>query len=303
MARRSAAKLSVPSGLGALVRLVFVVVVYLAVLALAAVVFYGLGLSIVPDEARGPFGLLALGIAEAAALGSVLLFWHWVDARPLRELGLRRHGAVRRWLKGAAIATLMMGFVVLVGYTLLDSATWDVNSDALKATAAVLFGLVGFLIQGPAEEVLFRGYILENVRDQWGVRWAVGVSAVAFSLFHAANPGFGPLPFINLALFGVGTALYKLYVDDDQLWGVFGIHTVWNWLQQVVFGLPNSGNASVPDNTLFSITPNTSMPDVFWGGGFGPEGTVAASLVLLALLGASWRRAKARRSCPTTGAD
>jgi uncharacterized protein len=75
------------------------------------------------------------------------------------------------------------------------------------------------------------------------------------------------------------------------LWGVFGIHTVWNWLQQVVFGLPNSGVASLPDNALFSVTPNLALPDPITGGNFGPEGTLAASLVLLALIGFSmWRR-------------
>ena len=106
--------------------------------------------------------------------------------------------------------------------------------------------MLGFAIQGPAEEILFRGYIFENVRGQWG-RALGGDRARAWrsALFHARNPGFGPLPFVNLVLFGVATALYKVRVDDGQLWGVFGIHTVWNWLQQVVFGLPNSGLATI----------------------------------------------------------
>jgi hypothetical protein len=65
---------------------------------------------------------------------------------------------------------------------------------------------------------------------------------------------------------------------------------VWNWLQQVVFGLPNSGVTSVPANALFTITPNQAWPEFVWGGGFGPEGTLATSLVLLALIGAIVRR-------------
>ncbi|MCA1648105.1 MAG: CPBP family intramembrane metalloprotease [Chloroflexi bacterium] len=151
------------------------------------------------------------------------------------------------------------------------------------------------MIQGPAEEVLFRGYIFENVRDEWGLPWAVGVSAVTFALFHGRNPALGPLALLNLVLFGVATALYKARVDNGQLWGVFALHTIWNWLQQVVFGLPNSGLAAVPDNALFTLTPNTSLPDVVWGGGFGPEGTLAATLVLLALIGATLRRHPAAR--------
>ena len=122
------------------------------------------------------------------------------------------------------------------------------------------------------------------MRQQWGLRPALIVSSLAFGLLHVSNPAFGVLPFINLVLFGLGTALYRVYVDADLLWGVFAIHTIWNWLQQVVFGLPNSGITSVPDQALFTVTPNTSLPSLFWGGGFGPEGTLAASLALLALI-------------------
>jgi membrane protease YdiL (CAAX protease family) len=271
---------------------------YLAVLNALAVGAYVLGQTVVPDAARGSFGLLGLGVAEAAALGVVLLIWRRVDHRPIRELGLEATAARRRWLRGAGIAALMMGFVVLVGYSLLDGATWEVNPDPLRASVVVVVGLVGYAVQGPAEEVLFRGYMLENVRAEWGVRWAIIASSLAFGIFHAPNPGFGPLPLLNLILFGLGTALYKIYVDQGQLWGVFAIHTVWNWLQQVVFGLPNSGITSTADNALFSLTPNTSLPDPFWGGGFGPEGTFAATLVLLALVLYGVRHGASLRSRP-----
>jgi hypothetical protein len=140
------------------------------------------------------------------------------------------------------------------------------------------------MIQGPAEEVLFRGYVLDNARARWGVWWAVAISSVSFSLLHATNPAFGVLPFVNLTLFGVATALYKLRWDNGQLWGVFAIHSLWNWLQQVVFGLPNSGNASSLENTLISVHPNIGLPDPISGGGFGPEGTLGATLVLAILI-------------------
>ncbi len=273
-------------------RIVGACLAYLAVLVTLEVVAYGLAQSVVPDAAKGAFGLISEGVAEGAALVTVLVIWRVVDKRPIVELGLRAFGAPRRVLKGALIATLMMGFIVFVNFTLIDGATWDVNTDVPRAALALVFGLLGFALQGPSEEVLFRGYILENVRDQWNVRAAIVVSSLAFGLMHASNPAFGPLPFINLVLFGVATALYKIYVDDNQLWGVFAIHAVWNWLQQVVFGLPNSGIVSVPDTTLFTVTPNTSLPEVIWGGGFGPEGTLAATLVLVALIGACVRHAR-----------
>jgi membrane protease YdiL (CAAX protease family) len=264
------------------------VLLYLTVFFGSSIALYAVGAAL-PDTVEGTFGVASLGVAEGLALLTVFGVWVLVDQRPIAQLGLRRQHAVRRWLKGAAIATLMMGFVVLVGYTLIDGAAWDVNPDATRAAFVLVAGLVGFAVQGPAEEVLFRGYVLENLKDQWGSVIAVLVSSVAFAVFHAANPAFGVLPLVNLFLFGVATALYKLRLDGNQLWGVFAMHTVWNWLQQVVFGLPNSGLASAPGNTLFTVTPPSDLAAPLSGGGFGPEGTLAGSLVLLALIFVSLR--------------
>lgn len=291
MARGSPLRLILPAGLLAALRILGATLAYLAVLDTAFIIFYALGQTVVPESARGTFGLLGLGASEAAALTVVLLLWRHVDGRPIRELGLDTSQALRRWLRGAAVGALMMGFVVLVGYTLIDGASWELNPDLPRATIVLVGGLIGYCIQGPAEEVLCRGYILENARQQWGIAWGIGVSTLAFTLLHALNPAFGPLPFVNLLLFGSATAVYKLFVDDGQLWGVFAIHAVWNWLQQVVFGLPNSGIATTASDALVTVAPNTSLPDPFWGGGFGPEGTLFASLVLLALIGFGVRRA------------
>jgi membrane protease YdiL (CAAX protease family) len=268
------------------------VLAYLVALFAVSVGLYFVGLTLVPGAAQGTFSLIALGIAEGAALGAVVLVWRLVDRRPVQQLGLQSQHAAKRWLKGAVVGSLMMGFVVLVGYTLIDGAVWNVNPDPLRAVVVLIGGLLGFVIQGPAEEVLFRGHLFENLRDQWGLTWAVLVSSLAFALLHANNPAFGPLPFVNLVLFGIATAVYKARVDNGQLWGVFAIHTIWNWLQQVVFGLPNSGMASLPENSLFTVSPNLGAPDAISGGGFGPEGTLAATLVLLALIGVCLRRPK-----------
>jgi membrane protease YdiL (CAAX protease family) len=272
------------------------VLAYLVTLFAVSVALYFVGLTLVPGAAQSTFSLIALGVAEGAALGVVLLVWRLVDRRPLQQLGLHAQEAPRRWIKGAVIGSLMMGFIVLVGYTLIDGAAWTINPDPRRASVMLVGGFLGFLIQGPAEEVLFRGYLFENLRGQWGLPWATLISSLAFALLHANNPAFGPLPFVNLVLFGGAAALYKARVDNGQLWGVFAIHTVWNWLQQVVFGLPNSGMASLPENALFTVSPNLGVPDAISGGGFGPEGTLAATLVLLALIGACLRRPTQEKS-------
>ena len=292
MAHKRAQTLILPAGLLAVARIIAACLIYFAVLSAGQIVAIGLSLTLIPEPARGTFDLVGLGIAEGAALISVLLLWRLADRRPVRALGLSQDRRLRRWLKGAAIATLMMGFIVVVAFMLIDGATLSVNTNLSLAALGLLGGFVGYLLQGPAEEVLFRGYMLENIQRQWGVRPAIVVTALAFGVVHAPNPAFGVVPFVNLVLFGLAAALYKVYADGNQLWGVLAMHTVWNWLQQVVFGLPNSGIAPAADYTLFSVSPNTDLPALFWGGGFGPEGTFAATLVLLVLAATCLRRAR-----------
>src|SRR5205807_7932683 len=113
----------------------------------AALLVYVLGQTVVPDAARGTFGLLGLGVAEAAAMAAVFLLWRLVDRRSLLSFGLNPHAAIPRCFRGAVIAALMMGFVVLVGYTLIDGATWDVNPDPVHAIVVLIGGLIGYLIQ------------------------------------------------------------------------------------------------------------------------------------------------------------
>jgi membrane protease YdiL (CAAX protease family) len=270
---------------------------YLGVLSILAGVLTVIGLQMLGDAATGILGLAALGIAEAGALVAVLVLWRMVDKRPLVEMGFASRPAVQQALRGSVVALLLMGVVVLLAY-LLPGVLWRVNPDPVRAALALVIGLLAFVVQGSSEEVLFRGYILENVRARWGIQWGVAASAGAFALLHAANPAFDVLPLINLVLFGVVTGFYKLYVDRGQLWGVCAIHAVWNWLQQVVFGLPNSGQAPPVENTLISIQPNESLPAFVWGGGFGPEGTLAATVVLAALLGYTLRRRQSAELYP-----
>jgi uncharacterized protein len=283
-----------PSTLVVIARLVLAVFGYFTVFAVLAGGLYLAGLLLIGSQA-GALSMPGLAIASGGALLSVLAVWKWVDHRALIGLGLRRDVAVAQWLRGAAVGMLMMASVVVVWFWLVGGAAWSVNPDPATAAIALILGFVGFVVQGASEEVLFRGYVLENIRAKWGMTWGIGVSALLFSLAHMPNTAFGALPFINLVLFGVATGLWKLRLDAGQLWGVCAIHSMWNWMQQVVFGLPNSGLASPPDETLFSVVPNTSAAAFIWGSGFGPEGTLGATLVLLAVIAATLRVQHPRR--------
>lgn len=240
---------------------------------------------LLPSAQGGPLVLAAESLVFLGGIGGVIWFARR-DGWSLVGLGLDRRDAVSGWLAGALLGALLMAIVVFAWYTGLDGASWSTNPDLGGAAAALAAALWLFFLQGPSEEILFRGYVLRTITARWGLGWGVGVSAVLFGLLHAANPSFAPLPLVNLVLFGVVTALYVTVVDHGRLWGVCGLHTAWNWLQEYVFGLPNSGTTAASGETWFHVSPHLALPAWIGGGGFGPEGTLATTILLVVVAGA-----------------
>ena len=65
----------------------------------------------------------------------------------------------------------------------------------------------------------------------------------------------------------------------DSLWCAFAVHTAWNFTQNILFGLPNSG-INVP-YSVFKLDAATARDSFAYNVGFGIEGTLLADVVLL----------------------
>ena len=74
----------------------------------------------------------------------------------------------------------------------------------------VLF-LLGFLIQGMAEEVLCRGYFMVSLARRYSLIVAIVTNAVVFAALHLLNSGITVLAFVNLVMFVIW------YQTEDQL--------------------------------------------------------------------------------------
>ncbi len=81
---------------------------------------------------------------------------------------------------------------------------------------------------------------------------------------------------INLFLFGIFASVYAM--NEGGLWGVFAIHSFWNWAQGNLLGLEVSGSL-IGGTTLINLKENGS--DLLTGGAFGPEGGLAITIVLV----------------------
>lgn len=268
-----------------------------AMLPLAALMFllasfFGLpaAVALFAAEELGALGSPALsGLLNGSLLafsfgGLILLVWLWVrgyEKRGFATLGFERPGSLGQYGRG-----LLLGFLAFLGAVGLMGALGYLAPEAgdgsrvgqvgLAALAGVLLILPGWLVQGAAEEVLTRGWMLPALAARYRPWIGVAVSSLFFAAAHGLNPNLSALALVNLLLYGLFAALYAL--REGSLWGICAFHAVWNWAQGNLFGLQVSG-AELGGGMLFDLT--ETGPDWFTGGAFGPEGGLAVTAVLL----------------------
>lgn len=224
------------------------------------------------DSAMDTEKLIILFSCALSAL-VVVLYCRFAEGRSLFSMGFVRRDAWIHYLRGIAV-----GFVFFSTVYLTLIATGSVTFDGLNSKASLAMLLLfffGFVIQGAQEEILTRGYFMMSLSTRLPAIAAILISSFTFSVLHLFNSGFGLLAFVNLVLYGVFLAVYML--KTGNIWGVCAIHSVWNFSQGNLYGMPVSG-MNILETSLFS---SSLVEGKEWlsGGAFGPEGGVITSAV------------------------
>ena len=203
-----------------------------------------------------------------------IIYCRNIEVRSVTSMGVRKQKLIPHYFMG-----LLTGIVMMTAITLLSVCF---GANKISVCSGINFGvillyLVGFFVQGMSEEFIFRGYLLTTVGGYHSVWVAIAVNSGAFALAHIFNPGFNFLPSINLVLFGVFASLYMICFDD--IWGVCGIHSIWNFMQGNFYGISVSGTGDT--ESIFRTTARTSYG---WlsGGEFGIEGSIFTTVILSA---------------------
>ena len=234
---------------------------------------------------------LIFPVLAVAATLAVLFARRFLDRRSFVSLGLsNRRAAVADIAFGFCLSGLMAALVFLLMWQVgaVDGFSIDLSGPALVAILGVPLAVT--ILVGYWEELVFRGYLLQNMADGMGMKWAVVVSCLLYGLVHAMNPHASVLSSAIIVLFGF-LRIYG-YLATGLLWLSMGMHIGWNYFQGVIFGFAASGQGS--DVTLLS--PQLAGPAWLSGGDFGPEASV---LIIPVLLVALWlMRAWARWRAP-----
>jgi len=251
-------------------------VVFFAVLMAAYIGFQVARSMIVPHQPGPVHDLLTLACAAGLALGMLAIYALLVrglEARPATEL--RLGSAAPNLIGGVAVGA---GLFVAVYAVLV--AIGVVRIQGLAAQPGVPLALAMALSSAVGEELLMRGGMFRIVEDMAGTLVAILVSAGLFGLLHAANPGATVVSSIAIAL-EAGVLLGIAYALTRSLWLPIGLHFGWNFTEGGVFGAAVSGGKS---HGLVSAS--VTGPDLLTGGAFGPEASVVAVALSLALSGA-----------------
>lgn len=196
------------------------------------------------------------------------LFWIGIRKRNrpiLQAVGTKPQGNNWKYLLfGLVLGFALNGFCILIAWLHHDIV---LTYDAIHPLWFVVVFLTVF-IQSSAEELLCRGFLYQKLRRSYkNPVVAIVGNALLFALLHLANDGVTVLSVLNIFLVGILFSLMVYYMDS--LWCAFAVHTAWNFTQNILFGLPNSG-INVP-YSVFKLDAATARDSFAYNVGFGIE--------------------------------
>ena len=221
---------------------------------------------------------LFYAVNACAVILSVWIARKFLDQKSFRSLGLHHDQFVLQdivvgFMIPAVLMGAILGFFFLMGW--VDWEGWAFQNDsAVQLVLGVSGGFIIYILVGFYEEILSRGYQLQNIAEGLNLPLGVLLSSAIFGLLHVFNPSASMIS--TLGIFAAGVFLAYGWIRTKQLWLPIGLHIGWNFFEGTIFGFPVSGTASYR-LMLHSI----KGPSIITGGAFGPE---AGLIVLPAMI-------------------
>ena len=200
----------------------------------------------------------------------VIGFVKYIDRRSVGSLGFEYRGHLPDAMVGLLLPVIVLGSATLILYA-NNNLEW---TDLHFSSGDFLNGLFLMIAIAVGEEMVFRGYILNNLMQKLNRWFALAISAALFSLMHSNNPGVDVLAMINLFIGGVLLGINYIYTRN--LWFSIFLHTLWNFMQGPVLGFPVSG---VDLRSI--LQPELKGNILLTGGIFGLEASFITGVLLL----------------------
>ena len=197
-------------------------------------------------------GFVALMLASVFFLGGITLSIRFIHRRPLRTLITPA--------RSLAWGRLFQGFGVWLGLVALMSLVealvypgryvWSLNMS--RFIPFLFLALVFIPIQTSAEELFFRGYVLQQVGLHWKNIWVLSaISGLLFGLPHLLNPEASVnYPLLGFYYFAFGFTLAFITLRDGRLELALGAHAANNLFSVII---ANYTITVLPSPSIFTI--------------------------------------------------
>ena len=198
------------------------------------------------------------------------------DRAALRKLNPKGQG--KRILLGAGLGLGLNVLCWLAAWANGDLSPAPMGTEAWQ----ILVLLPVVLIQSGAEEIAFRSFLLERCRRDLKRPWmAVALNGVLFGALHLGNEHVTAVGYLATAALGALLAVMCVCFDSP----VPGIltHTMWNYTQNILLGMPNSG--WVFSCSALGVSGVRERASLFYDPYFGIEGSVFCVAVALVCAG------------------
>ena len=224
-----------------------------------------------------PMMLVMSLLQITASFASIWFMMTIFNKEPLTNIGLSIKDRGQEMLVGLGAALLFIGGIFLILWIL--GAITVTGVVGLKPEVMIVSLML--FVAAFDEEIVFRGYVLNNLMDSMNRWWALGISSAVFALMHAGNPNVWSTFVPMSELFAAGFILGISYTFTKNLWFPTFFHFGWNFFQGL-FGFEISG-LNVDSWKMLAHENSGQVPDIISGGSFGIEGSVIS--LMLTILG------------------
>lgn len=159
----------------------------------------------------------------------LLLVYVYIFKNPISSIGFTRDRSYRvmtNIFSGVAIG-LFINFVGIYIYAFMFNVQIGFTEQIsnFNVYLYVLLCFVTYLIQGGAEELVFRGFLTKWLVKKYNLLFVFLFTSILFSLMHSLG-GFKPI-FLTYALC-LGFLLFLVAVDSNSIYKSMVIHGVYN---------------------------------------------------------------------------
>jgi membrane protease YdiL (CAAX protease family) len=212
---------------------------------------------------------LVILVRWALALFLSAVFMSKVERRSFATYGLPPASAFGKlFLQGVAWGLVTQSVVVAAIYAL---GGFTFGTLALSGFAAIKYGVLwalAYLLVALVQQFSYRGYAQFTLTTGMGFWPSALILSALFGASHLHNLGEDWVGILSAFIF----ALFCCFTlrRTGNLWFAVGLHAAWDFAEQFLYSVPNSGWRSI--GTLL----NSAVHGARWltGGAVGPEASV-----------------------------